>query len=118
MLLHCNQKAEYYLKEDPPTALLVMHMDLVSLLLAHYKRQQKWWVGPHRVLTDLSTWDLKLAQMVGCFLETSEVHAKFQVWSGIIDHILLSSGGYDPLQAQICPCEKCQGDISLLLRSN
>jgi predicted nucleotidyltransferase len=117
MLFHCNKKAEYYLKEDPPTALLVMHMDLVSLLLAHYKQHQKWWVGPHRVLADLSIWDLKLAQLVGRFLAAGEVYAKFQVWSEIIDHILQPLGGHHPLPAQNCPCNRCQRDVSLLLEA-
>ncbi len=42
MLFQCHKKAEHFLEEDPPTALLVMHMDLVNVLLAHYKQQQKW----------------------------------------------------------------------------
>jgi hypothetical protein len=62
MLFQCHKKAEHFLEEDPSTALLVMHMDLISVLLAHYKQQQKWWVDPQHVLTDLSTWDLKLAK--------------------------------------------------------
>ncbi len=115
LLFSCHKKAEHFLAEDVPTALLVMHMDLISLLLAHYKLHQKWWVGPHQLLADLSIWDLKLAQLVGHFLAAGEVHAQFQVWSGIIDHILQPLGGHHALPAQNCPCKRCQRDVSLLL---
>jgi hypothetical protein len=68
MLFSCHEKAKHFLAEDAPTALLVMHIDLISLLLAHYKLHQKWWVGPHQLPADLSIWDVKLAQLVGHFL--------------------------------------------------
>ena len=111
------KKAEHFLEEDPSTALLVMHMDLVNVLLAHYKQQQKWWVDPQQVLADLSIWDLKLTQLVRDFLATGEVYAKFQIWSAMIDHILQPLGGHHPLPAQNCPCNRCQKDIALLLEA-
>lgn len=115
LLFQCHEKAEHYLKEDPSTALLIMHMDLISVLLAHYKQQQKWWVDPQHILADLSTWDLLLTQLVRDFLATGEVYAKFQIWSAIIDHILQPLGGHHPLLAQNCPCNHCQKDVALLL---
>lgn len=115
LLFQCHEKAEHYLEEDPSTALLVMHMDLISVLLAHYKQQQKWWVDPQQVLADLSSWDLNLSQLVRDFLAAGEVHAKFQVWSAIIDHVLQSLGGHHPLPVQNCPCNRCQKDVALLL---
>ncbi len=115
MLFQCHKKAEHFLEEDPSTALLVMHMDLINMLLVHYKQQQKWWVDPQHVLADLSTWDLKLAQLVRDFLATGEVYAKFQVWSEIIDYILQPLGGHHPLPPQNCPCNRCRKDIALLL---
>ena len=115
MLFQCHKKVEHFLEEDPPTALLVMHMDLISVLLAHYKQQQKWWVDPQHVLADLSTWDLVLTQLVRDFLATGEVYAKFQIWSAMIDHILQPLGGHHPLPAQNCPCNRCQKDVALLL---
>jgi hypothetical protein len=117
ILFQCHKKAEHFLEEDPSTALLVMHMDLISVLLTHYKQQQKWWVDPQHVLADLSTWDLQLAQLVRDFLATGEVSAKFQIWSTIIDAILQPLGGHHPLPAQNCPCNRCQKDIALLLEA-
>jgi hypothetical protein len=117
MLFQCHKKAEHFLEEDPSTALLIMHMDLVNVLLAHYKQQQKWWVDPQHVLADLSTWDLQLAQLVRDFLATGEVYAKFQIWSAIIDYVLQPLGGHHPLPPQNCPCKRCQKDIALLLEA-
>jgi hypothetical protein len=117
MLFQCHKKAEYFLEKDSYTALLVMDMDLISVLLAHYKQQQKWWVDPQQVLADLVTWDLPLAQLVRDFLATGEVSAKFQIWSAMIDYVLQPLGGHHPLPAQNCPCNRCQKDIVLLLEA-
>ncbi len=117
LLFQCHKKAEYFLEEDPSTALLVMHMDLVNVLLAHYKQQQKWWVDPQHVLADLSIWDLTLAQLVRDFLATGEVSAKFQIWSAMINYVLQPLGGHHPLPAQHCPCNHCQKDVALLLEA-
>ncbi len=117
LLFQCHEKAEHSLEEDSSTALLVMHMDLISVLLTHYKQQQKWWVDPQQVLADLSTWDLKLAQLVRNFLAAGEAHAKFRVWSEIIDHVLPPLGGHHPLPAQNCPCNRCREDVALLLEA-
>ncbi len=115
MLFQCHERAKHSLEEDPSTALLVMHMDLITVLLVHYKQQQKWWIDPQHVLADLSTWDLKLAQLVRNFLAAGEVYAKFQIWSTLIDYILQPLGGHHPLPPQNCPCNRCQKDIALLL---
>jgi hypothetical protein len=115
LLLHRNAMAASYLEEDPLTALLIMHVNVLNLLLSHYKQQQKWWVGPHRLLADLSTWDTKMAHLVGNFLTTNEVHTKFQWWSEILDHVLQPLGGRQPFPAQSCLCNRCQDDVALLL---
>jgi Nucleotidyltransferase domain len=117
MLFQCQKKAEHFLDKDPSTALLVMHMDLISVLLAQYKQQQKWWVDPQQVLADLSTWDLQLCQLVRDFLATGEVSAKFRIWSAMINYILQLSGEHHPLPSQNCPCNRCQKDIALLLEA-
>jgi hypothetical protein len=115
LLLRLNATPACYLEDDPLTALVSMHVNLISLLLAHYRLHQRWWVGPHRQLADLATWDVEMARLVGDFVATSEVHAKAQCWSTLIDYVLQPLGGREPLPAWICPCSSCQKDIALLL---
>ncbi|HLZ56474.1 MAG TPA: nucleotidyltransferase domain-containing protein [Ktedonosporobacter sp.] len=114
MFYHGNNKAERNLESDPITALLVMHVGLNEWLKNHYRLQQHWWVSSKRLLADLRTWDPTLAQLVEQFVATSEVHAKFALWSAIIDHVLIPLGGRQPIAENNCDCELCQQDLGMV----
>lgn len=115
LALHRTEMIACRLEDDPLTAVLLMHTDVIHLLLAHYKQHQRWWVGSHRLLADLSTWDLEMACLVENFVTASEVHTKFQRWSAILDHVLQPLGGRQLLPARNCPCSRCQKAVALLL---
>ncbi len=117
MFFHANNKVERNLETNTMTALLAMHVGLNDLLHWHYRLQQKWWVSSKRLLGDLRSWDYKLADFVEGFLATSEVQAKFQFWSAIIDHILEPLGGRQPISENNCNCDVCQRDLAILLKS-
>ena len=116
MVFHVNDKVTKNLETDPITALLVMHVGLEELLHYHYQLHQRWWISNKRLLADLRSWDLPLAQLVEQFVTTSEVHTKFTYWSAIIDHILEPLGGRQPIEENNCNCSMCQQDLSLLCR--
>ncbi len=77
MFYHGNNKVERNLETDSITSLLVMHVGLNEFLKYHYQLRQKWWVSSKRLLADLRSWDLFLAQLVELFIATSEVRTKF-----------------------------------------
>lgn len=114
MFFHGNDKVERNLETDPITALFVMHVGLNEFLKYHYRLQQKWWVSSKRLLADLRGWDAPLAQLVEHCIATCEVHAKFQYWSAIIDHILEPIGGRQPIAENNCDCAVCQRDLSMV----
>ena len=97
------------------TALIAMHVGLNELLHWHYQLQRKWWISSKRLLGDLRNWDYRLAALVEDFVATSEVQAKFQFWSAIIDHILEPLGGRQPIAENNCHCDICQRDLATLL---
>ncbi|HCI82253.1 MAG TPA: hypothetical protein DHW02_21475 [Ktedonobacter sp.] len=115
MFYHGNNKVERNLKNDPITALLVMHVGLNDFLHWHYRLQQRWWVSSKRLLRDLRTWDEPLAHLLEQFVVTSELHEKFALWSAIIDHILEPLGGRQLIAENNCHCEVCERDLSYLL---
>ena len=114
MFFHGNDKVERNLETDPLTALLVMHVGLNEFLHYHYQIHQRWWVSSKRLLADLRSWDLPLAQLLEQFVTTSEVQTKFAYWSAIIDHILEPVGGRQPIAENNCDCSVCQHDLSML----
>ncbi|HTK06171.1 MAG TPA: nucleotidyltransferase domain-containing protein [Ktedonobacteraceae bacterium] len=114
MFFHGNDKVQRNLEADPVTALLVMHVGLNEWLKYHYQLQQRWWVSSKRLLTDLRTWDLPLAQLLEQFVTTSDVRTKFTHWSAIIDHILEPLGGRQPIAENNCDCVVCQRDLALI----
>jgi predicted nucleotidyltransferase len=114
MFFHGNDKVERHLEADPLTALLVMHVGLNEFLHYHYQINQRWWVSSKRLLADLRSWDLPLAQLLEQFVTTSEVQTKFACWSAIIDHILEPVGGRQPIAENNCSCSVCQHDLSML----
>lgn len=115
MFFHGNDKVERNLEADPLTALLAMHVGLNEFLHYHYKIHQRWWVSSKRLLADLRSWDLSLAQLLERFVTTCEVQAKFAYWSAIIDHILEPLGGRQPIVENNCDCSVCQHDLAMLL---
>jgi Polymerase beta, Nucleotidyltransferase len=114
MFFHANDKVQRNLATDPMTALLSMCVGLNDLLHYHYQLQQRWWVSSKRLLPDLRTWDLPLAQLLEQFLATSDLHAKFAHWSAIIDYILEPLGGRQPIAENNCTCPTCQHDLALI----
>lgn len=114
MFYHGNDKAERNLERDPQTALLVMHVGLNEFLKYHYRLQQRWWVSSKRLLPDLRNWDPALAQLLEAFVATADVHDKFQLWSAIIDHVLLPVGGRQPISENNCDCVVCQKDLAMI----
>ena len=115
MFYHGNNKAERNLQSDPVTALLVMHVGLNDFLHFHYRIAGRWWVSSKRLLADLRSWDPPLAQLVERFVTACDVHAKFQVWSDIIDYILEPLGGRQPVAENNCHCPVCQLDLARVL---
>lgn len=115
MFYHENNKAERNVQSDPVTALLVMHVGLNDLLHFHYKIQGRWWVSSKRLLADLRSWDQPLARLVERFVTSSDVQAKFQIWSEIIDYILVPLGGRQPIAENMCHCPVCQVDLARVL---
>jgi predicted nucleotidyltransferase len=114
MFYHGNNKAERNLLSDPITALFVMHVGLNDFLKFHYQIQRKWWVSSKRMLADLRSWDLHLAQLVEKFVAACDIQIKFQFWSAIIDYILAPIGGRQPIAENNCTCEVCMKDLSML----
>ncbi|HEY4384059.1 MAG TPA: hypothetical protein VGN34_06235 [Ktedonobacteraceae bacterium] len=111
-----NDRVESHLKEDPLSALLIMHEGLVTLLMSHYQVCQKWWVSSHRQFADLGRWDPALAHLVGDFVTAGEADTKFRYWSAILDYILQPLGGRQIIpSAKHCGCRMCQYDVSMLL---
>lgn len=115
MFYHANDKVERNLEADPLTALLVMHVGLNDLLHYHYRINQRWWVSSKRLLADLHSWDLPLAQLIEQFVKTCEVQLKFACWSAIIDHILEPLGGRQPIAENNCECSVCRNNLAMLL---
>jgi hypothetical protein len=114
MFYHGNNKAERNLHSDPAVALFVMHVGLNDFLKYHYQIQQRWWVSSKRMLSDLRSWDLQLAELVEKFIATSDVETKFQFWSAIIDHILAPIGGRPRIEDNNCTCEVCLKDLAMI----
>jgi hypothetical protein len=114
MFYHGNNKVERNLENDPIAALFVMHVGLNEWLKYHYRLQQRWWVSSKRLLADLQSWDSILAQLIEQFVVTSEVHTKFQLWSAIIDHVLIPLGGRQPIAENNCDCVVCQQDLAMI----
>lgn len=115
MFFHANDKVQRHLEIDPMSAQLSMHVGLNDLLHYHYQLQQKWWISSKRLLSDLRTWDLPLAQLLEQFLAASDVHIKFTHWSAIIDHILEPLGGRQSIAENNCTCLTCQRDLAMIL---
>jgi predicted nucleotidyltransferase len=111
MFYHGNSKAERNLRNDPVTALLVMHVGLNDFLQYHYRIQGRWWVSSKRLLADLRGWDPALAQLIERFVTSCDVQSKFQAWSEIIDYILEPLGGRQPIAENNCHCPVCRVDL-------
>jgi hypothetical protein len=114
MFFHSNNKVERNLESDPVSALLSMHVGLNDFLHYHYQIHQRWWVSSKRLMADLRSWDLPLAELVERFVTTGEPRAKFACWSAIIEHILRPLGGRQPIEENNCLCQECQRDLAML----
>ncbi|HZG66869.1 MAG TPA: nucleotidyltransferase domain-containing protein [Herpetosiphonaceae bacterium] len=115
LIYHYNDKAERFLHDDPPAALLIMHTGLNDLLQLHYQIHEHWWVSSKRLLQDLRAWDPGLATLVERLVRICEVHAKFAVWSEIVDWILRPMGGRQPIAENNCDCLTCRHDLGMLV---
>jgi len=110
---HVNDKAERFLSDDPPGALLVMHTGLRELLNAHYRIQGRWRISDKRLLIDLREWDSRLANLVERFVSIPDVSMKFSVWTEIIEYVMQPLGGRRPIAEINCGCAACRRDLSL-----
>lgn len=117
LLFHSNEKIERYLDDDPPTALLGLHMNLGEVLTIHYQLRGHWRVSSKRLLADLRDWDPPLADLIAAFIAETELRAKFAQWSRILDHVLAPLGGRQPIAENSCACEVCARDLAMLSAS-
>ena len=113
MFYHGNNKVERNLEHDPLTALLAMHVGVNDFLHYHYQLQQRWLVSSKRMLADLRSWDMTLAQLLEQFVTTCDIQKKYHYWSAIIDHILAPIGGRQPISENNCTCATCQHDLAM-----
>ncbi len=112
---HMNDKAKRFLHNDPPAALLAMHMDMNWTLDIHYRLHERWRLSSKRILQDLRQWDPAMAQLLEAFVATADAEAKFAVWTQIMDHVLRPLGGRQPIAQNNCGCDVCRGDLGLVI---
>ena len=113
-VFHANNKAERLLKADPAGALLVMHISLSDVLKTHYRIESRWQVSDKRLLADLRGWDPTLAGLVERLVSTTDVVAKFSIWTDVIEHVLAPTGGRRTIEGANCSCDACQRDVAML----
>lgn len=116
MVYHADDKAKRFIETDPFSSLLSMHIGINDLLKIHYQIRKKWWVSNKRLLPDMRQWDPTLAKLIEQFLNTQEVKQKYLIWTDIIEHILKSIGGRQPISENNCNCEVCIQDLAYLLQ--
>ena len=114
MLYHSDNKAKRNLKDDKPTALLAMSINLNEILRFHYHINGRWWLSNKRLLPDLRKWDAKLAKLVENFISTSEVGKKYKFWGQILDHVANQIGGRKEISEINCNCGVCRKDLKLI----
>jgi predicted nucleotidyltransferase len=114
LVFHVNDKAERLLTADPAGALLVMHTGVSDVVNAHYRIQRRWQLSSKRVLADLRDWDPSFATLLERFVCTTDLHAKFAIWSQIIDYTLAPVGGRQPIADMNCGCAGCHHDLAML----
>jgi predicted nucleotidyltransferase len=114
LVFHVNDKTERLLTTDPSGALLVMHTGVGDLVNTHYRIQRRWQLSSKRVLVDLRGWDPAFATLLESFVCTTDVHAKFAIWTQIIDYVLTPLGGRQPIADMNCACAVCRRDLAML----
>lgn len=115
MLYHSDNKAKRNLKDDKPTALLSMGINLNEILKFHYQIHGKWWLSNKRLLPDLRNWDPKMAKLVEKFVATNNVQTKYVYWSKILDHVAEPIGGRRKIAEINCNCKTCKKDMKTLI---
>jgi predicted nucleotidyltransferase len=113
-VFHANDKAERLLTTDPAGALLVMHISLNDVLKTHYQIHGRWQVSDKRLLADLRDWDPTLAALVERLVGTTDVGAKFTVWTEAIDYVMGPIGGRQTIADANCACDACHLDLAML----
>lgn len=113
-VFHANDKAERLLTTDPTGALLVMHISLNDVVKTHYQIHNRWQVSDKRLLADLRGWDPTLAGLVERLVSTTDVLAKFAIWTDVIDHVMAPIGGRQTIAGANCACDACHRDLAML----
>ncbi len=80
--------------------------------------QGRWQLSNKRILADLRAWDAPFAALVERFVSVSDAHAKHQVWTAIVEHVLTPLGGRQPISENNCNCPVCQNDLAALLATS
>ena len=113
-LYDVTEPIERYLKSDPMTSLLLMHLNLEILIKYFYRLNGKWQVPTKKVLRDLKTWDGNFAQLLENLISAPDLKEKVNYWTNIIEYIKskMPSISYDRFMN--CTCEECLDDIKLL----
>ena len=113
LMYHANDKVVRNLEKDPISSLFSMSIGVNDLLKTHYLINEKWWLSNKKLLSDLSSWDKKMYELLVKFLELSEVEEKYSYWKKIYEYILEQIGGSKPLDEKI-PSEFIE-DINLIV---
>jgi predicted nucleotidyltransferase len=115
MIYHLNDKVERFLKTDPASAMLSMHIGINDLLKFHYQFNQKWWLSSKKLLSDLRKWDPKMTKLLDLFTLENNIQKKFKIWTQMIDYILQEEGGRQKITENNCTCSNCKRNLELLI---
>lgn len=115
LVKHTNDKVERALADDPPAALLAMHLGLADLLDIHRRLHGRWEVSSKRILAELRVTDSELATLIEKFVGTSALGPKFAAWRAIMAHIARPLQSWDEVE-NICDCAVCRQDVTALLQ--
>lgn len=114
MLYHANDKVERPLDSDPESSLYSMHATIGSVLEIHYRVNARHRVSSKKLLGDLEGWDADLASLLRRFVRAADVRRKFELWTGIIEHVAAAFGGLQPIDENLCGCPVCSEDLAVL----
>ncbi len=114
-IYHHDEKVKRSLEKDPDSALLSMTLGVGELIKIYYKLNGRWKVSSKRMLKDLDCCDKDFADLLRKFISENDILKKFDIWSGMVNHIVALMGGKLPIEDNLCACPVCKKGISSLL---
>lgn len=114
MLYHANDKVERALSSDPESSLYSMHATIGNVIEIHYRANARHRVSSKKLLAELQGWDADLESLLRRFVAVADVQRKFELWTGIIDHVAASLGGRQAIEENLCECHICVADLASL----